>query len=575
MSELEINKKDVIQLLEKIALYMELKGENPFKISAYRKAAAQLEADERTITEIGDFTTIKGIGKGTNAVIVEYIQTGHSGTLAQLEKEVPSGLIPLLRVPGLGGKKLSKLYQELGITDYHTLKQAILDQKVEKLSGFGKKSAKNILQALEQVNTRPERIPIAVVLPIAEQIKSYLQKSPIIQAFSVAGSLRRMEETVKDIDFIIATDKPTEVRQYLLAMDDLKEVISSGDTKITIELNHAYGIHVDFRLVEQKEFATTLHHFTGSKDHNVALRQLAKVRGEKINEYGVEIEETNEILTFSSEKEFFRHFGLYEIPPEARNNKGEIEIFQHQSSYLKVSDIRGDLHMHTTWSDGAHSVEEMVLSARDKGYEYIAITDHSKSLRIANGLDETRLRIQREEIERLNEKYSDIHIFAGVEMDILPDGRLDFSNDFLQEMDFVIAAIHSSFKQSEEQIMYRLFQALENPYVSLIAHPTGRLIGRRDGYKVDVERLIDHAKQTNTALEINSNPNRLDLSSEWAEMAYVNGVRIAINTDAHHKKRLEQIKYGVGVARKAGLQKENVINAWSKEQLLSFFNEKK
>src|SRR5699024_3186559 len=273
-----------------------------------------------------------------------------------------------------------------------------------------------------------------------------------------------------------------------------------------------YHINVDFRLVAEKEFASTLHHFTGSKDHNVRMRQLAKKQGEKINEYGVEIEETGEIITFATEEDFFQHFGVNYIPPEVREDRGEVDAFKKDISLIKDRHILGDLHMHTTWSDGGQSIEEMVLKAIEKGYQYIAITDHSKFLRVANGLNETRLLKQREEIALLNEKYPEIHIFAGVEMDILPDARLDFSNDFLKEMDFVIGAIHSGFNQSQSKIMDRLFAALENPYISLIAHPTGRLIGRRDGYKVDVEQLIARAKETNTALEINANPNRLDLS---------------------------------------------------------------
>lgn len=575
MIALAKNKKDVIQLLEKIALYLELKGENPFKIAAYRRAAAGLEADERSLSEIEDFTSIKGIGKGTNAVIVEYITEGYSETLAELERKIPEGLLSLLNVPGLGGKTLAKFYQELGVTDEDSLKSAILNKKVEKLPGFGKKSAQNILHALEQANKRPERLPIATMLPVANRINAYLEEGPHIETFSIAGSLRRLEETIGDIDFIIATDEPKKVREYLLDMDGIQDVIASGDTKVSVILEDSLGIQVDFRLVKEQEFATTLHHFTGSKEHNVAMRQLAKSRGEKINEYGVEIDDTKEVLTFQSEKAFFDYFGLYEIPPEIRQNKGEIEAFTKEVSVLNVSDIRGDLHMHTTWSDGAHSLEEMVLSARKRGYEYIAITDHSKSLFIANGLDEMRLRMQREEIAKLNETYPDIHIFAGVEMDILPDGRLDFSDEFLKEMDFVIGAIHSSFQQSEDKIMYRLFQALENPYVSLIAHPTGRLIGRRNGYRVDLERLIEGAAETGTALEINSNPNRLDLSAEWAQIAQEHGVQIAINTDAHNYKTLDYMKYGVGVARKGWLQKENILNTWSKEKLIQYINQKR
>ncbi|WP_042146249.1 DNA polymerase/3'-5' exonuclease PolX [Paucisalibacillus sp. EB02] len=570
-----INKKDVIKLLETIAVYLELKGENSFKISAFRRAAQSLERDERSLTDIEDFTEIKGIGKGTSTVIVEYLQLGKSKTLEELQEEVPEGLIPLLNVPGLGGKKLAKLYQELGVNDADSLKKAIESGKVESLPGFGKKSAEKILAALNEVGKRPDRLPIAYMLPIAERIEDYLSGISSIRQFSRAGSLRRMRETIKDLDFIISTDNSSEVREELLQIPSIKEVIAKGDTKVSVTLDDVYDVNVDFRLVTENEFVTTLHHFTGSKDHNVAMRQLAKSRGEKINEYGIEVEKTNEILTFSSERDFFNHFGLEFIPPEVREDTGEVDAFKEPVKLVELSDILGDIHMHTTWSDGAQTLEEMVNQARGIGYEYIAITDHSKNLRVANGLDETRLRNQREEIMKLNEKYSDIHIFAGVEMDILSDGTLDFTDEFLREMDYVIAAIHSSFSQTEEQIMKRLYAALENPYVSLIAHPSGRLIGRRAGYKVNMEKLIERASQTNTALEINANPNRLDITADWARAAQEAGVKIAINTDAHSYQMLEHMKYGVGVARKGWLQKDTVLNTWKKEKLIQYFNRNK
>ncbi|HEX6594585.1 MAG TPA: DNA polymerase/3'-5' exonuclease PolX [Bacillota bacterium] len=571
-----VNKKDVVKLLETIAIYLELKGENPFRISAYRRAAQALERDQRSLTEIDDFMTIKGIGKGTNALIVEYINTGTSEMLTELQEEVPKGLIPLLQVPGLGGKKLAKLYQELHVTDGQSLKSALESGQVEKLPGFGKKSVQNILTALIQFGEQPRRFPIASMLPIAEKIDNYLEDIKEVNKHSRAGSLRRMCETVGDLDFIIATNEPEKVRESLLKMDDIKEVHSKGTTKVSITLEDVYDVNVDFRLVQDQQFSTTLHHFTGSKEHNVKMRQLAKSRGEKINEYGVEIEATDEVITFAHEKDFFNHFGLHYIPPEVREGTGEVEAYyENDVELIQRQHIQGDLHMHTTWSDGAQSIEEMVLAARKRGYRYIAITDHSKFLRVANGLSEQRLLQQREEIERLKEKYEDIHIFAGVEMDILPDGKLDYSNEFLKKMDFVIAAIHSSFNQTEEQIMTRLYNALENPYVSLIAHPTGRLIGRRKGYPVNLEKLLERAKETNTALELNANPNRFDLSAEWVQKVQEQEIPIAINTDAHSEKMLNYMEYGVGVARKGWIQKETVMNTWSLEKLIRYLNRNK
>lgn len=570
---MSINKKDCIQLLEKIATYMELKGENPFKIAAYRKAAAALERDERSLDDIDDFTKLDGIGKGTGEVITEYITSHRSTVLETLEEEVPSGLVPLLKLPGLGGKKLHKLYQKLNIIDAASLKKALETKQVESLAGFGKKSAEKMLVALEEANKQPERLPISVMLPVAEEIETALDHIPEIDRFSRAGSLRRVKETNGDLDFIIATAHTDKVREAILEMDSIKDVIAKGSTKISVTIAGEYDIDVDFRLVSSEAFATTLHHFTGSKEHNVTMRQLAKSRGEKISEYGVEVEETKELLTFKTEKDFFAHFGRHYIPPEVREGKGEVDIFTEETPLIQLSDIQGDLHMHTTWSDGGQSVEEMVQRAMKKGYSYIAITDHSKYLRIANGLNEGRLRRQREEIERVNEKYENIHVFAGVEMDILPDGTLDFSDDFLAEMDFVIGAIHSSFSQSEEKIMYRLQSALENRHVSLIAHPTGRLIGKRNGYQLDVETLIEHAKVTGTALEINSNPNRLDLSASWVQMAYEQGVTIAINTDAHNFSMLDHMTYGVSTARKGWLKKEAVLNTWSLDNVKAFMKQ--
>lgn len=568
-----VNKKDVIRLLEKIAIYLELKGENPFKISAYRKAAQALEKDERSLSEIEDMTKIKGIGKGTGAVIQEFIEhDGVSPALEELEKEVPGGLIPLLNVPGLGGKKLSKLYQELGVKDAESLKEALENGSVEALPGFGKKSAEKILAALNEAGERPERLPVALVLPIADEVETYLEGIGEIVKYSRAGSLRRMRETVKDLDFIIATEDPKAVKDALLKLPKIKEIVAQGETKVSVTLEEIYDINIDFRLVEPKEFATTLHHFTGSKDHNVAMRQLAKSRGEKISEYGVEVEETGELLTFPDEASFFKHFGLHYIPPETREDTGETAAFREALPLVELSDIRGDLHMHTTWSDGALSLEEMVNHAREIGYEYIAITDHSKYLKVANGLNEDRLLKQREEIKRLNALYEDIHIFQGVEMDILPDGALDFTEEFLKELDYTIAAIHSSFSQSEKEIMKRLFNAMENPYVNLIAHPTGRLIGRRPGYPVNMEVLIERAKETGTALEINANPNRLDLAAEWARKAQEAGVYISINTDAHNSGMLSHMKYGVGNARKGWIEKDTVINTWPIDKLKQFMN---
>ncbi|GIN60218.1 DNA polymerase/3'-5' exonuclease PolX [Robertmurraya siralis] len=569
-----VSKKDVIRLLETIAVYMELKGENPFKVSAFRKAAAALEVEEQTIDEIEDFTKLQGIGKGTASVIEEFLQTGQSVVLKELQEQVPNGLVLLLQLPGLGGKKIAKLHKELGIENVDDLRKACLEKKVRVLAGFGQKTEEKILAAIASVGNQPDRLPLAYMLPIAQHLEEELEKMHDVERFSRAGSIRRVRETVKDLDFIISTAKPSAVKEQLLKFENIKEIVSAGETKVSLILDYSYDVSVDFRLVKPEEFATTLHHFTGSKAHNVRMRQLAKERGEKISEYGVEVAETGEILTFKSEADFYQHFNLPLIPPEMREDGKEIENYSEELNIISIEDIQGDLHMHSTWSDGAHSIEQMINECRKLGYKYMAITDHSKFLKVANGLDEERLRRQREEIAKLNEKYDDITILAGVEMDILPDGSLDFEDDFLEEMDLVIASIHSGFSQTKEQIMKRLINALNNQHVDIIAHPTGRKIGIREGYSVDIDFLVELAKETNTALELNANPNRLDLSAEHIKKAQEAGVKVVINTDAHRMETLEHMSIGVSTAKKGWIKRSNVLNALSLDELLQFLHER-
>lgn len=566
------SKKEVIRLLETIAIYMELKGENPFKIQAFRKAANALELDERLLIEIDNFQAIPGIGKGTAAVIDEYIETGQSEVLKQLQEEVPKGLIPLLQIPGLGGKTIAKLYNELDVENVNDLKRVCEEGKVRELKGFGPKKEEKILKSIEELGMRPERLPFASVLPIVTWIEEQLAGMKSIEKFSRAGSIRRTKETVKDMDFIIATTEPRLVREQLLKMPNMKELTNQGDTKVSCVFSFVFDISADFRIVTRDQFATTLHHFTGSKEHNIRMRQLAKERHEKISEYGIEQINTGEVLTFSTETEFYHHFGLPYISPELRDDGSEIERIDEFDDLITLTDIRGDLHMHTTWSDGAHSLEEMVEACRLRGYEYMAITDHSQFLKVANGLTEDRLRRQMDRIHQLNEKYSDFTILTGIEMDILPDATLDFHDDLLKEVDFVIASIHSAFGQSKEMIMKRLRTACENPYVNIIAHPTGRKIGKREGYSVQFDELIQLAKDTNTILELNASPRRLDLRKEHLVKAQEAGVKIMINTDSHHRDTLSNMEIGVNYARSAWLKKDTVMNTKSLKELQLILN---
>ncbi|AQY50951.1 hypothetical protein UE46_07780 [Listeria weihenstephanensis] len=564
-----MNKKKIINLLETIALYMELKGENSFKISAFRKAALALEQDERSLTEIEDFTKISGIGKSTAAIIQNYIETGESEELDSLKQEVPEGLIPLLKVPGLGGKKLSRLYQELGVIDRETLLEKAADGSISALKGFGQKSVDKMVEAVGEMGDRPDRYPLNDVLPIAQSLEAYLAGISEIDRFSHAGSFRRLRETVKDLDFVIATKDPQAVAKQLLAIETIDQVIAAGDTKVSVELDDTIKISVDFRMVAPEEFVSTLHHFTGSKNHNIKMRQIAKQQEEKINEYGVEDADGN-VKQFDTEERFFAHFNIPFLPPEVRRDGTEIDRITAKTTFVQRADIKGDLHMHTTWSDGAYSLPEMIEACIAKGYEYMVITDHGQFLKVANGLTEERIRKQQAEIRAYNEQYSEIEVFSGIEMDILPDGTLDFSDDLLKDLDFVIASIHSSFSQSEEEIMNRLKTACENPYVHLIAHPTGRVIGRREPYNVNVEDLIKMAAKTGTALELNANPQRLDLSAKYLEIAAAHNVPIAINTDAHDTKHLDFMDIGVRAATKGWLSKENILNTMEKEDFLAF-----
>lgn len=566
-------KKEVIQLLEKIAVYMELKGENPFKISAFRKAAQSLEMDDRSLSEIDEFTKLPGIGERTGEIITTFVETGESPELEQLQGEVPKGLIPLLDVQGLGGKKLSRLYKELGITDKDSLLKEAENGKIAALKGFGQKSVDKMVEAVREIGTRPERYPIYDALKIADQIEAYLDTIPAIETYSEAGSLRRLRETVKDLDFVIGTTDVEKVKTALLEFPLIQEVTNDGNTKVSVELKDEIEIAVDFRLVSPEDFPTTLHHFTGSKDHNIKMRQLAKEQDEKISEYGVE-NKAGKNLHFKNESAFYDHFGLPYLPPEVRKDGQEIERIKKQSTFIEEKDIRGDLHMHTTWSDGAYSLPEMIEACIAKKYEYMVITDHGGFLKVANGLEKERLLDQVQKITTLKKEYPEIDIYAGVEMDILPDGTLDFEDDVLKELDFVIASIHSSFSQTEAQIMKRLETACKNPYVRLIAHPTGRIIGKRPGYQVNMEKLIQLAAETGTALELNANPQRLDLAAAHLEAAKAAGVKIAINTDAHDKKHLDFMKIGVRAAKKGWLEQGDILNSMTKQAFRQFIQNK-
>ena len=563
-----MTKKDVIQLLEKIAIYMELNGENTFKVSAYRKAAQSLEIDEHSLDEIKDVTELKGIGKGVGEVISEYRETGTSSTLKELQRLVPEGLIPLMKIQGLGSKKIAKLYKELNITDKEHLQEACEAGKVSELSGFAKKTEQNILEAVKALGAKKDHYPIDLMRHLNKDIMTYLEQLEEVEHYSEAGSFRRYKEVSKDLDYIISTRHPLHVQQQLLNIPNKVKEVAVGETKVSLELEYDdETIGVDFRLVEPEAFYHTLQHFTGSKDHNIRIRQLAKAQNEKVSEYGIE-QQDGTLLQFQSEAEIYQHFGRHWIAPAMREDGSEFD--RDLNSIITLDDIKGDLHMHTTYSDGAFSIREMIEANIKKGYEYMVITDHSKSLKVAHGLQVERLLRQNEEIKNLNEEYTEIDIYSGTEMDILPDGSLDYEDDILSQLDYVIAAIHQSFNQSEEEIMQRLEHACRNPYVRHIAHPTGRIIERREGYQPNIEQLMQLAEETQTVMEINANPKRLDLNAATVKK-YPN-IKLTINTDAHHVDHLDFMKYGVATAQKGFVNKDRVINTMTRDAFKNFIN---
>lgn len=552
-----LNKKDYIKQLETIATYLELASENPFKIAAYRKAAANIETFQGDINTLSKFTEIKGVGKGVAEVLEDIKANGESSLLLTLKEATPQGLIQMLKIRNLGAKKIVKIHEALGIDDVEALKQACIDNKISKLPGFGKKSEENILKGIEEMLTMTEKLSINQMHNLTKMIDAYLTESTDIIQFNATGSFRRKNEFSSDIDYIVETKDRTKVADFISAAPFIKTIELKGNEKITVQVERDDIITTaDFRFTDGAGYAHMLQHFTGSKDHNIRIRQLAKEKNEKINEYGI-TQADGTLIQYKTEPEIYQHFNVNFIPPEMRVDGSEFDV-QNLNEIITLNDIKGDIHMHTTFSDGAHTIEQMVERAIEKGYDYITITDHSKSLYVANGLSEERLLEQNALIKSLNKQYNEIDIYSGTEMDILADGAMDYSDDVLKELDYVIAAIHQSLNQSEEEIMHRLTSACHNPYVRHIAHPTGRLIGKRHGYAVNIEQLIETARLTNTVLEINAHPMRLDLSADI--LRQYPDIKLTINTDAHATSQLDLMSYGVGTAIKGRVKKDQVIN---------------
>lgn len=575
-----ISNHEIARIFTAIGDLMEVREDSPFKVRAYRKAAETIEGLTESLESIaarGELAKIPTIGKAIAEKITDICRTGATPLYDELRAQVPAGLVEVLAIPGIGPSKVRALHEALGISSIDELETAARERRVRNVAGMGAKTEENILQAIEAHRRRSLRWPLGKALPYAERLTAALAQEPGVARVEVLGSIRRRVETIGDIDLGAETTDPQRVMDAFVRLPPVKEVLVSGMASTRVRTDA--GIQVDLRLARPEDFGFLVHHFTGSKPHNIRLRGIAERRGARISEYGIFAAGSDrELTTGKDEAEVYRFLGLPYIPPELREDRGEIEAAEagNLPDLITEPDIRGNLHSHSTWSDGAVSIEAMASAARARGHRYIAITDHSKALGITNGLDEERLRAQMAEIDRLNEAAGDsFRILKGSEVDILTDGALDLDSALLAELDFVIASVHSRFKLDEATMTARIIRAMESGVVDLIAHPTGRLLGARDPYAVDLERLFAAAAATQTALEINAYPDRLDLNDVNARRARDCGVKISINTDAHHPDHLGLLFYGIATARRAWIEAPDVINTWELDTLLQWLRERR
>lgn len=552
-------------LLHEVAVLLELKGENPFRVRAYRRAAdavALLSEDIGEVAAAGRLDTIKGVGKGIGAAIEEWLATGEMTIHRQLLEEIPRGVLELLRLPGVGPRTAVVLYQEAGVDSLDALRKALAEGRLDGVKGVGPKTREALQKALEALAEEQGRIPFGVAWPAAQQLCRALREHPAAVRVEIAGSLRRGRDMVGDVDLVAATDDPDALMAHFVEMPGVEQVEQRGSTRSRVRLYN--GVAVDLRCVPPPAFPAAWHHLTGSAAHNVRLREYAQRQGWSVNEYGLTRRSDGTVVQPASEEELYRLLGLPYIPPELREDRGELEaaLRGELPRLVTDADLKGDLHVHSTWSDGRLTLEEIAAEARRRGWRYVAIADHSPSLRIANGLDPERLRLQGKAIDALQEAYPDVRILKGVEVDILADGSLDLPDEVLAALDIVVASVHTRFQQDEEEMTRRIVRAMENPHVDILAHPTGRLLGRRDPYPVRIEEVIAAAVRTGVALEINSHPDRLDLKDEHVRMAVEAGALIAINSDMHQLMEFDHLTFGVRVARRGWTTAASVINTW-------------
>ena len=560
--------KEVARVLYAIADLLEIKEEK-FKPNAYRKAAQNIELlpeDIEKVFEQGNLEKIPGVGKNIAKKIEEFLKTGKLEYYERLKKEIPVDVEALSSIEGMGPKKIKTLYNELGIKNLSELEKAAREGKIREIKGMGEKTEKKILESIAFAR-KGKRELLGVILPEAMELKALLEKK--VEMISIAGSLRRMKETVGDMDILAFSSQPAEVMDFFTSMENVEAVIAKGETKSSVRLGS--GIQVDLRIVPKESFGSALQYFTGSKEHNIEVRRIAVRAGCKLNEYGLFKGEKR--IAGESEEEVYRALGMDYIPPELRENRGEVEAAMAGKlpHLIEYGDVKGDLQMHTKWSDGANTIEEMVEEARKMGHEFIAITDHVGSLKIAGGMDEDEIRKQMREVEKVNEKYDDIHVFYGVEVNIMKDGSLDMGKSVLKDVDVVVAGIHSGLRMSEEEMTTRMIKAMESGVVNIIAHPTGRIIQRREGIKLDFEKVFDAAKENGVIMEINAQPARLDLNDVHVKRAVEKGLKLSIGTDAHNLSNLHYINLGVAVARRGWAEKKDIVNTYDIKKLEKVF----
>lgn len=563
--------KELGNLFDKMADILEFKGENPFKISAYRKASrilGDLTQDIEEIAEKGELKSIPGIGEGMAQKIEEYLKTGKISKFEEVRKGVSDELIAIMDIPGMGPKTLALLHKERRIESLSQLEKAVEDGSLIGLPGMGEKKVENIKRGIQLLKQSKGRMNLGMAFPVAKRIVETLREEAGSKKIEWAGSLRRMRENIGDIDILATGSNHEKIVHAFTHLPEVKEVLASGETKASVIVEG--GLQIDLRVVEENSYGAALQYFTGSKAHNIRLRGIAKAKGIKINEYGVFKGEKK--IGGKEEKDVYEALEIVWIEPELREDRGEIEAAQEERlpKLIEESEVKGDLHVHSNWSDGTSTIEEIAKFAQKKGYQYVAICDHSKSLKIAHGLDESRLMKQIEEIDRINERLKNFQILKGTEVDILADGKLDLLEKVLEKLDIVIAAIHSGFKQVKERMTKRIIRAIENPLVHIIAHPSGRLLGARDPYEVEMEDVMEAAKQFGKVLEINAYFERLDLDDIHCRKAKEMGIRVGIGTDAHHLDQMWMMSLGVAVARRGWLETKDVLNTLPLKEILKW-----